>query len=236
MGDVARMSLNNEDLLYRLFGVNAELLIDHAWGVEPCTMADIKAYSPKSSSLSSGQVLPRPYPFDQARLVVREMADALSLDLVEKGLLAQRMSLTVGYDTSSLSAGSDYAGEVTEDWYGRKAPKNAHGTADLERPTSSSKQIADAVCAVFDRVVDPSLAVRRMYVVADGTVPEDGEIYEQTDLFSEQGGDAGRERNMQQALLDIKKKFGKNAILKGMNLQEGSTARQRNSQVGGHKA
>jgi len=258
MGDVARCSLggpndfHNEDLLYRLFGVNAELLIDHAWGYEPCTIADIKAYKPESNSLGSGQVLHCPYSFEKARLIVREMVDQLVLDLVDKGLVTDQIVLTVGYDRESLldpEIRKQYRGEVTTDHYGRKVPKHAHGTANLPRHMSSTTRIMDAVMEVYDRLVDPLLLVRRLNVTACHVLAEaqaaDTDAFEQLDLFADPEGQQGREaedaalareHRRQQAVLQIKKKYGKNAILKGMNLQEGATAVDRNNQIGGHKA
>ena len=259
MGDVARCSLGkpeeyyNEDLLYKLFGVNAELLIDHAWGWEPCTIADIRAYRPSSNSVGSGQVLQCPYSFDKARLVVKEMTDLLVLDLVDKRLVTDQMTLTVGYDIENLTDTNGkgaYTGEIQVDRYGRKIPKHAHGTANLDGRTSSTKKILDAVMALYDRIVDPNLLVRRMYVVANRVEPEDTvrkeERFEQLDLFTdyaalererqEEQEQLNKERRLQEAVLDIKKKFGKNAVLKGMNLEEGATARDRNRQIGGHKA
>ncbi len=262
MGDIAKCSTGdvngyyNEALLYRLFGVNAELLIDHAWGWEPCTIADIRAYRPEANSISSGQVLPRPYSFEQARLVVREMTDFLVLDLVEKGLVTDQIVLTVGYDAENLTdpgrAGA-YRGEVTTDRYGRRIPKHAHGTANLGRYTSSTRLILEAVTGLYNRIVDPHLLVRRMYVVA-GRVVRESEAkeqparYEQLSLFDGPESAAGdekkaaeaaaleREKRIQKTMIDIKKKHGKNAILKGMNLEEGATGRERNRKIGGHQA
>ncbi len=257
MGDIARCSLGekrdlyNEDLLYKLFGVNAELLIDHAWGWEPCTIADIKAYRPVSSSLSSGQVLQRPYSFAQGRLIVREMTDLLVLDLVDKGLVTDQMVLTVGYDIGNLRDPEvlrQYSGAVTTDHYGRKVPKAAHGSISLGKPTSSTKQIMEAVSALYDRIVDRDLTVRRMYVVANHILPESqvGTEEVQLDLFTDyetllREQEAAqraisREKGMQRAMLQIRKKYGKNAILKGMNFEEGATTIERNGQVGGHRA
>lgn len=259
MGEVARCSVgkpgdyHNEDLLYKLFGINAELLIDHAWGWEPCRMEDIKAYKPESSSIGSGQVLHCPYSSDKARLVVREMTDLLVLDLVDKGLVTDQMVLTVGYDIENLSdpqRGKAYKGPVTIDQYGRRVPKHAHGTANLERPTSSTREIMDCVMELFDRIVDPGLLVRRVTLTANRVVEEhsipEKLVYEQLDLFTnyeeehqrqeEKRAAREREKRMQQAVLSIKKKFGKNAILKGMNLEEGATTIDRNEQIGGHKA
>ncbi len=259
MGDIARCSLGkptdyyNEDLLYDLFGVNAELLIDHAWGWEPCTIADIKAYKPENNSVGSGQVLQCPYVFTKARLVVQEMTDLLVLDLVDKGLVTNQMVLTVGYDIDNLKKSSlrkNYHGEITTDRYGRKIPKHAHGTANLKSYTSSTKQIVEAVLKLYDNIVDPNLLVRRITVVANHVLPETDvkkeTAFEQMDLFTDYDALAAKqeqekkeqekEKKVQQAMLDIKKKFGKNAILKGMSLEEGATARDRNNQIGGHRA
>lgn len=259
MGDIARCSIgkptdfHNEELLYKLFGINAELLIDHAWGWEPCTMADIKAYKPSSNSVGAGQVLQYPYDFEKAKLVVREMADALVLDLVEKGLVTDQMVLTVGYDRENLSDPSrkkSYHGPVTTDRYGRQIPKHAHGTANLGRYTSSTKLVTAAVMELYDRIVDPALLVRRLNLTANRVVEErtapQGEAAEQLDLFTdyeaaaakkaEEEAELEREKRMQTAMLAIKQKFGKNAILKGTDLEEGATARDRNRQIGGHKA
>lgn len=259
MGDVARCSIGgpndfyNEDLLYRLFGVNAELLIDHAWGWESCTIADIKAYRPESNSLGSGQVLQEAYSAQQAKLVVREMTDLLVLDLVDKGLVTNQMVLTIGYDVENLTdpeRRKQYRGSVVTDRYGRSIPKHAHGTANLPRLNSSTALITEAVMDLFDRIVDPDLLVRRINLVAANVRPESEARQEtenqQLDLFSDlddqqrrrEQEDAAleREKRRQKAVLTIKKKYGKNAILKGMNLEEGATARDRNRQIGGHKA
>ena len=247
MGDVARQSVHNEDMLYKLFGVNAELLIDHAWGREPCTIADIKAYKPESNSIGSGQVLHCPYTAEKAKLVAREMADLLALDLVDKGLVTNQIVLTVGYDIENLTdpkRSRDYKGDVTTDHYGRKLPKHAHGTGNLGKYTSSTREILQAVSELYDRIVDTSLLVRRLNIVAnhvidESSIPAQPEA-EQLDLFTdyetEEAAVLKRERNQQEAILSIKKKFGKNAILKGMNLEEGATAKDRNAQIGGHKA
>ena len=255
MGDIARCSLGgpndfyNEDLLYKLFGINAELLIDHAWGWEPCTMADIKAYQPESKSVGSGQVLQCPYGYDKARLVVREMADQLALDLVDKGLVTDQLVLTVGYDIENLK-GRAYQGEVTKDRYGRSIPKHAHGTANLEEYTSSTRRMITAALELFDRIIDRDLLIRRLYLtaarVADEEFVPDKKAAEQLDLFTDyaakrereaqETADLEREKKVQRTVLDIKKKFGKNAILKGMNLEEGATAKSRNEQIGGHRA
>ena len=244
MGDVARCSLGNEDLLYRLFGINAELLIDHAWGWESCTMADIKAYRPETNSISSGQVLQQPYDFEKAKLVTREMTDALVLDLVDKGLLTDQIVLTVGYDIENLTdpaRAEAYHGEVTTDGYGRKIPKHGHGSANLGRPTASTSRIVEAMMELFDRVADRALLVRRLNVTACHVIPESELPPEegQLSLFDEGQEDTEaleREKRRQRAILTIQKKYGKNALLKGMNLEEGATARDRNGQIGGHKA
>ena len=258
MGDIARCSIGreneyqNEELLYQLFGVNAELLIDHAWGWEPCTIKDIKDYRPESRSMDSGQVLQCPYTYEKARIVVKEMADSLTLDLLSKNLVTDQLVLTVGYDIENLgSAKHSYKGEIVVDRYGRKIPKHAHGTQNLERFSSSSAEIREAASKLYDRITDPSLLVRRLNLSACHVLPaneakdkEDGN--RQLELFTDWGGAPEKEekkkaalekeKKMQQAMLSIKNKFGKNAILKGMNLQEGATARDRNEQVGGHKA
>ena len=255
MGDIARCSVGrpgefyNENLLYKLFGVNAELLIDHAWGWEPCTIADIKAYKPESNSLGSGQVLQCPYTAEKGKLIVREMTDLLVLELVDKGLVTDQMVLTVGYDIENLSdpqKQKTYRGEVTTDHYGRKVPKHAHGTANLSRRTSSTKRITEAVMALYDRIVDPALLVRRINLVANNIVPEtavaENRDFQQLDLFAEpeqqeaENAELEREKRRQQAVLSIRKKYGKNAILKGMNFEEGATTKDRNNQIGGHKA
>ena len=244
MGDVARCSLQNEGLLYRLFGINAELLIDHAWGWESCTMADIKAYRPETNSISSGQVLQQPYDFEKAKLVTREMTDALVLDLVDKGLLTDQIVLTVGYDIENLTdpaRAEAYHGEVTTDGYGRKIPKHGHGSANLGRPTASTSRIVEAMMELFDRVADRALLVRRLNVTACHVIPESELPPEegQLSLFDEGQEDTEaleREKRRQRAILTIQKKYGKNALLKGMNLEEGATARDRNGQIGGHKA
>lgn len=255
MGDVARCSIGgprdyyNEDLLYKLFGVNAELLIDHSWGWEPTMIADIKAYKPESNSLGSGQVLHCPYDSEKAKLVVREMTDLLVLDLVDKGLVTNQVVLTIGYDIENVSSGH-YRGPVTTDHYGRKVPKHAHGTGNLEKYSSSTREIIDCIMTLYDRIVDKSLLVHRVTICASHVIPESAvpveSGFEQLDLFTDyaaawekqkqEQAALEKERKLQQAALNIKKRFGKNAILKGMNLQEGATARDRNSQVGGHRA
>ena len=253
MGDVARCSIggpadvHNEDLLYRLFGVNAELLIDHAWGYEPCEIKHIKAYKPEENSISSGQVLSRGYTVEEARTVVREMADSMALDLAAKGLTTDQIVISLGYDAESLQRG--YAGEVQSDWYGKTVPKGAHGSENLSRPTASTRLICEAAMRLFDRIADPSCLVRRMYVVAAHTqnaraVEKDaGE--EQLDLFTDYGAaaeekkkeeaDLAKEGQLQQALLAIKNRYGKNAVMPGTSYQEEATGRERNDQIGGHR-
>ncbi len=251
MGDIARCSLgkpgefHSEDLLYKLFGINAELLIDHAWGYEPCTMADIKAYKPSTNSMSSGQVLSDPTPAATARLIVREMADQMSMELLDKGLVTDQITLTLGYDVDNLLDGT-YKGEVTVDFYGRKVPKHAHGTENLSRQTASTRLICQAAMTLFDRIVDERLLVRRLTLCANRLLAESACLpyndVQQLNFFEEESkqrsDDAAleREKRRQEAVLGIRKKYGKNAIVKGMNLQEGATAMERNGQIGGHKA
>ncbi|MBR3646320.1 MAG: DNA methylase [Lachnospiraceae bacterium] len=252
MGDVARCSLENEDFLYKLFGVNAELLIDHAWGYEPCTIEEVKRYRPENNSFSSGQVLLHPYPFDQARTVVCEMAESVALDLVAKDMVTDQMVLTVGYDIECLNNPDiKYEGEVTIDHYGRRVPKHAHGTANLNCYTSSTKIITDAVMKLYDRVVNSELLIRRLNITTNHVIfrkdmkqPE--QQFEQLDLFTDYDEkkkqeeknniDLTKERRMQEAMLAIKNKYGKNAILKGVNFREGATGRDRNEQIGGHRS
>ena len=248
MGDVARQSVRNEELLYSLFGVNAELIIDHAWGWEPCEIKHIKAYKPQSNSLSVGQVLSEPYTFDQARTIVREMTESLVMDLVSKKLVTDQVVLTVGYDRKSITA--DYLGDIENDWYGRPVPKQAHGSENLGRQTSSTKLILDAMLRLYDRVVGQDLYVRRMYVVANHVIPtsqiKEEPAFEQLDMFTDyeeerkkreaEAKALEKEKRLQQAMLDIKQKYGKNAILHGSSYREEATGRERNEQVGGHRA
>ena len=258
MGDVARCSIGketdyyNEDLLYKLFGVNAELLIDHAWGYEPCTIAQIKAYRPQANSSGSGQVLQCPYPADKARIVVQEMTDQLVLDLVEHGFVTDQIVLTVGYDIENLTdpvRAKRYHGEVTTDRYGRKIPKHAHGTANLQNHTSSAITVVEKTLELYDRIINPDLLIRRIYVTACHVRTEQEaqkeQIYEQMSLFDfaeeteeqkAQKQALQKEKQMQKAMLSIKQRYGKNAILKGTNFKEGATMRQRNGQIGGHRA
>ena len=250
MGDVARCSVYDEDMLYRIFGVNAELLIDHAWGWEPCTIADIKAYKPSTNCLSSGQVLQAPYSFEKARVVVREMADSLALDLVEKKLATNQLVLVIGYDIENLKGASTYSGEIKTDFYGREMPKHARGTANMGKYTSSTKLITEAVLRAYDGNVDRNLTVRRINITANRVIPE-SEIEtetapEQLSFFedfeekerrrAEEEAALEKEHRMQETIVGLKKKYGKNSILKGMNFKEGATARERNNQIGGHKA
>lgn len=259
MGDIARCSLGgpndfyNEDLLYKMFGVNAELLIDHAWGWEPCTMEQVKAFKPQANSIGAGQVLQCAYDYEKARLVVREMTESLALDLVDKKLVTDQIVLTVGYDIENLTNEKirrEYRGAVTTDPYGRKIPKHAHGTANLKNKTSSTALIVEAVMELYDRIVNEKLLVRRINMAATHVADEDSlkedDTYQQLDLFTcyeslqkkkqDERAALQKERQIQEAMLDIKKKHGKNAVLKGMNLLEGATERERNGRIGGHKA
>ena len=250
MGDIAHCStengsIYNEDLLYRMFGINAELLIDHAWGWEPCTIADIKAYKPQANSLGSGQVLQEPYTYKKAKLVVTEMADALALDLVAKGLVTNQIVMTVGYDCDN----ENYDGEFTYDHYGRKIPKHAHGTYNLDEYSSSGKYLRYAAAELFDRIVNKKLNIRRLYItvtkmVRESDAPQGGT--EQLDLFTNYEEEIARrelfetecekERKRQKVVLALREKYGKNAVLKATSLEDGATARERNNQIGGHKA
>ena len=252
MGQIARCSLEHEDFLYRLFGVNAELIIDHAWGWEPCTIDMVKQYKPATNSLSSGQVLQSAYTFAKARVVAAEMADSVALDLLDKHLVTDQLVLTIGYDVESLTKSEireKYTGELACDYYGRIVPKPAHGTANLDQQTSSAKLIREAVVSLFDRIVNPELLVRRLNLSTNRVVDESrvkAERPVQLDLFTDyealrkkkaaEKAALEKERKMQQAVLGIKKKFGKNAILKGLNFKDGATAIERNQQIGGHKA
>ena len=250
MGDVAKCSVgkenewHNEDLLYKLFGVNAELLIDHAWGWEPCTIADIKAYKPSSNSISSGQVLQEAYSVEKARIVLMEMADQLALDLAEKEILTDQIVITIGYDRKSLDLQRDYKGEITTDLYGRKIPKHAHGTVNFDRLTSSTKLIVDKAVKLFDKITDKNLLVRRLNITANHIKNENSidnsQSFVQLNFFTDydeaKEEKMEKEKNIQMAIINIKKRFGKNALIKGMNLYEGATAISRNSQIGGHRA
>ena len=231
MGDIARVSVKNPEALYKLFGVNAEILIDHAWGYEPCTIADIKKSKPRNRSTGEGQVLQDPYPFDKARLVVREMVDTVSMTLIAHDLVTNAMILTVGYDRENVDKGI-YHGVTVTDFYGRTIPKPAHGTASIGYYTSSQSVMADAVMKLFDRIVDPKLTVRRLNLVAADIVDAS---HEQYDLFTDVQKQEKEKKRLKAELL-IKKRFGKNAIVKGMDLQEGATTIERNGQIGGHRA
>ena len=246
MGDVARCSINNEDKLFKLFGINAELLIDHAWGYEPCTMQSIKSYVPTTNSISSGQVLHCPYNYEKTKLIIKEMTELLVLDLVDRNLVTNQIVLTVGYDIVNLTNKNiDYKGEVTIDRYGRSVPKHAHGTINLDHKTSSNKIIGEAVMELYDRIIDNRLLTRRINITANNVVNEEQaekeNNFEQMDLFTNyqeleiKQEKEKKERDLQKSILDIKRKYGKNAILKGMNFEEGGTTIERNEQVGGHK-
>ena len=246
MGKLARLSLQHENLLYNLFGVNAELLIDHAWGWEPCTMEAIKAYRPDNHSFSSGQVLTTPTPVTQARIVVQEMADAMSLKLLSGDLVTDQLVLSVNYDVSNLTdtaIRTSYKGKTTSDYYGRLTPVPAHGSIHLDNPTSSAHTLIRFTATLFDRIVDPSLLIRRLTLSVLNVQPRQSMPPVQLNLFDTLTGqrtpplaEKAKEQSMQQALLKIKEKFGKNAILRGLNFEEGATARVRNEQIGGHKA
>ena len=254
MGKLARQSVLNEELLYKLFGVNAELLIDHAWGWEPCTMEAVKAYRPETNSFSSGQVLQEPYSFKKARVVIQEMAESMALDLVRKRLVTDQLVLTVSYDAECLKRPeirAKYHGEITTNYYGKLVPKHAHGSFTFDSPTSSSRLIMDGAARLYDRNVNPDLLIRRLSLTTNHVVPEamvsaqDG-TPQQLDLFTdyeklarlrrEEQARLDKERRMQEAQLKIKQRFGKNAILRGLNFDEGATAKERNKQIGGHKA
>ena len=247
MGDVARTSINNEDLLYKLFGINAELLIDHAWGWESVTIESIKSYKPENKSISSGQVLHSPYNYENTKLIVKEMTELLTLDLVEKNLVTNQIVLTIGYDVENITSRNiSYNGEVTTDRYGRKIPKHAHGTINLDHQTSSTKIIMDLTMRLYERIINKDLLVRRINITANNVInvleAENKKTYEQIDLFIDyhqkevEQQEEKKERNLQKAMINIKEKYGKNAIIKAMNLQEAGTTIDRNNQVGGHKA
>ena len=253
MGQIARYSLNNEEIFYKLFGVNAELLIDHAWGWEPCGMKDVKAYKPQTNSISTGQVLQCPYDYKKTLVVVKETADAMALDLLDKHLVTNQLTLTIGYDIESLAnpeIRAKYDGEIVTDYYGRQTPKHAHGTANLKIATSSSRIITKAIVELYEQIMNPYLLTRRINLSANNVVDEDKAKQEkppvQLDLFydneesesikQKEKRELAKERRVQEALLDIKKKYGKNAVLKGLNYDEGATAKERNRQIGGHKA
>ena len=250
MGDIAKCSVDNEELLYKLLGVNAELLIDHAWGWESCTISEARDYKPRTSSLSTGQVLHCPYDYKKTKLIVKEMIEGLSLDLARKGLVTNQLVLTVGYDVNSLELVNDegkklYEGEITIDRYGRKIPKHAHGTANIDHKTSSTKVLTEAIIDLYERIINPDLLARRLNITANNLESEvdakNKVQYEQMDLFTDYKAvekkkiKEEQERNLQSTVLELKKKFGKNAILKGMNFEEGGTTIDRNRQIGGHR-
>ena len=246
MGDIARISIKNEELLYKLFGVNAELLIDHAWGYEPVTIESIKAYKPMSNSISSGQVLHCPYDYEKTKIIVKEMTELLTLELVEKHLVTSQIVLTIGYDVENLiddTISHNYSGETTTDRYGRKIPKHAHGTINLDHKTSSTKIILQAVEKLYERIINKELLVRRINVTANDVINEKDvkSDFEQINLFTnyeelnKQRNKEHSEKELQKAMINLKRKYGKNAIIKGMNLQEGGTTIERNCQIGGHK-
>lgn len=251
MGDIARCSLNNQELLYKLFGINAELLIDHAWGYEPCTIKDIKSYKPETNCLCSAQVLKEPYEALKARLVVKEMAELISLDLVEKRLITKKITLTIGYDAENLKIPSilkEYTGEITTDAYGREIPKHSHGTSNFDHYTSSSKLIMAEFLKLYDRIVNYNLLIRRISLTVCNVIFEDQEIskphFEQCNLFTDYEKEAEtkekalkeekEERKLQRTIINIKNKYGKNSLLKGMDLEQGATTKERNQQIGGH--
>ena len=248
MGDIARCSIQNEDLLYKLFGINAELLIDHAWGYEPCTIESIKSYTPNNRCITSGQVLDYPYNYKETKLVVCEMADSLALDLTAKSLVTDKLTLTIGYDIQNIN--NNYEGEITTDFYGRKIPKHAHGTITLTHKTSSSKIIMNALIKLYDKIIDPKLLIKRINLTAIDVTSEELEIhktkYHQLDLFSDsekqtnilenEKKEESKERKLQGTLLNIKEKYGKNSILKLMDLEKAATTKKRNEQIGGHHA
>ena len=248
MGDIARCSIQNEDLLYKLFGINAELLIDHAWGYEPCTIESIKSYTPNNRCITSGQVLDYPYNYKETKLVVCEMADSLALDLTAKSLVTDKLTLTIGYDIQNIN--NNYEGKITTDFYGRKIPKHAHGTTTLTHKTSSSKIIMNALIKLYDKIIEPKLLIKRINLTAIDVTDEKLEIhktkYHQLDLFSDsekqtnilenEKKEEAKERKLQGTLLNIKEKYGKNSILKLMDLEKAATTKKRNEQIGGHHA
>ena len=248
MGDVARQSIKNDEILYKLFGINAELIIDHAWGFEPCTIESVKSYKPVTNSLSSGQVLARPYNYEETKLIIKEMAELLSLDLVKKDLITSKLVLEIGYDVSNLykSNNNVYTGEIKLDHYGREVPKHAHGTINIDHKTSSTKIITENFAKLYDEIINKELLTRRITLTAQDVVNEDDYknilSYEQMDMFidyeqlAKQRKKERDENNRQKAVLDIKSKFGKNAVLKGMNFISGGTTIERNGQIGGHKS
>ena len=249
MGDVARASIKNEELLYKLFGINAELLIDHAWGYEPCTIESVKSYKPVMNSLSSGQVLHCPYNYEQTKVIVKEMAELLSLDLVQKRLVTSKLVLTIGYDIGNLTDPEIkklYFGEITLDYYGRKVPKHAHGTINIDHKTSSTKILIKAIMELYEKIINKDLLTRRINITAVDVVNEDDykniKKYEQMNLFIDykkqdyQRKKEQDEKMLQRAVLNIKSRYGKNAVLKGMNFEKAGTTVERNGQIGGHRS
>ena len=246
MGDIAKTSLVNEDLLYKLFGINAELLIDHSWGWEPCTMKSIKSYKPKSNSISSGQVLHCPYDYEKTKIIIKEMAELLSLDLVSKNLVTSQLVLTIGYDIDNLKnfqISNSYNGEITTDHYGRKVPKHAHGSIKLDHQTSSTQIILDNIITLYEKIINKKLLVRRVTITANNVCNEqESKSNEQLDLFTnyekinQKRQKEKQEKELQKAIIKIKSKYGKSAILKGMNFVPGATTIERNNQIGGHKS
>ena len=249
MGDIARISINDENLLYKILGINAEILIDHAWGYEPCTIKDAKNYKPKASSLSSGQVLHVPYNYRKARLILKEMTELLTLDLVDKNLVTDKLVITIGYDIENLknkNIRDNYFGEIVKDFYGRSIPKHSHGTINIDHKTSSTKVITSKVLKLYDNIINPDLLIRRINIVACNLSSnnEKEKVFNQFDLFNNQDEfdinkkkeqiEEMEEHNLQKVIIELKNKYGKNAILRGMNLEEGATTISRNKQVGGH--
>ena len=232
MGELARISLQYPEILYDEFGIDAEILIDHAWGVEPCTIKDIKSYKPENSSFSEGQVLGCSYPYEKALIIIQEMADSLALSLTDKHLVTDGLTLDISYGRENYTQGA-YQGQLRTDHYGRSVPKNAHGSVRFHNPTNLGSQIIPAAADLFKKIADPSLTVHRVNLTANRIVQDEG-IF-QADLFTDTNR-LEKEKQLQEAMLDIKKKFGKNAVLRGTSYLEGATMRERNTQIGGHKA
>ncbi len=232
MGDVAELSVRDQTWFYQTFGIDAEILIDHAWGVEPCTVADVKAFQPENNSICDGQVLPEPYPYDKARLIVREMADSIMYQLVEKGMTTDLLTMDLSYDRENCDKGT-YKGKTKTDGYGRTVPVPAHGSQRLTEPTNLGSQITRAAVSLFDKIADRSLTLRKITITAGDVVPDTG--FEQLSLFTDTQQQEN-EKAVQESMVEIRKKYGKNAVLKGSDLLEGSTAKTRNDSIGGHKA
>lgn len=232
MGELARASLTDEEILFKEFGIDAEILIDHAWGIEPCTMQDIKSYRPSDSSICEGQVLSSPYEYRKALLIVREMAESLSLRLLEKNMVTESLTLHIGYDRQNCDAGT-YHGPVHTDHYGRQVPKSAHGTIRLDIPSNLEVSLTRAATRLYEQIVDPLLLIRRITITANKVIPDTGIV--QLDFFTDLQK-LEKEKKLQEAMLNIKKRFGKNSVLKGTSFLEGATMRERNGQIGGHKA